>query len=174
MLESSLGNLYADLCYKQTNLLFKKKWKHSIDFVLFNYGGIRTSIAKGNVNVNNVFELMPFENNFVVVELTGKKVQELINYLVKRKQANPISHIRVTLKDGILKKVTIQKHPFNINKKYYVLTSDYLQHGGDRMNFFKNPIKLYNLNYKIRDGLIDYFSKTDTLKTKLDGRFKNL
>jgi 5'-nucleotidase len=39
------------------------------------------------------------------------------------------------------------------------------------MNFFKNPILLYNTKYKIRTALIDYFKETDTIKTELDNRF---
>jgi 5'-nucleotidase len=39
------------------------------------------------------------------------------------------------------------------------------------MNFFKNPVKLYPLDYKMRSAIIDYFKETDTLKTNLDGRF---
>ena len=40
------------------------------------------------------------------------------------------------------------------------------------MNFFKNPVKLTPLNYKMRDAIIAYFQKVDTLQTAIDNRVK--
>ena len=151
--------------------IFKNKAGKNIDFALFNYGGIRTVIPKGNITVKNVFELMPFENMLVIAELSGKQAQSLFNYLEKRQEAHPISHLKLEIKDEKLNKILIQNKPFDISKNYYVLTHDYLQHGGDRMDFFKNPISLFNVEVKVRDAIIDYLSKIDTLNAKIDGRF---
>jgi hypothetical protein len=38
------------------------------------------------------------------------------------------------------------------------------------MNFFKNPEKLTKLDYKVRDAILDYFEKVDTLTTTIDKR----
>ena len=61
---------------------------------------------------------------------------------------------------------------FDKGRNYFVLTSDYLQSGGDKMDFFKNPVNLHKLDYKVRDAIIDYFKSKDTLESNLDGRFK--
>ena len=37
--------------------------------------------------------------------------------------------------------------------------------------FFKNSISSHNLDYKIRNTIIDYFKENDTIKVALDGRF---
>ena len=171
-LESSLGNLLADLSFELSNPIFNKTTGKNIDFALFNYGGIRASINKGNVTNKHAFELMPFENMFVVVELTGEKMKELLQYLIKNETAHPISkHVRLTISKSKVD-FKINQKPFNKNTTYHVLTSDYLQSGGDQMVFFKNPVKRFSLEYKIRDGIINYFKSVDTLKSKLDGRFK--
>ena len=173
-LESSLGNLLADLSYKRVQPLFFKKTGGNIDFALFNYGGIRASISKGVVTNKNAFELMPFENNYVVVKLPGKKIEELIRYLIKGERAHPLSkHFRLTItKKG--HRLTINNMPFDTKKSYLVLTTDFLQSGGDRMDFFKNPIELHKIDYKMRQAIIDYFKSVDTLKGSLDGRFKKV
>ncbi|NVK52276.1 MAG: 5'-nucleotidase C-terminal domain-containing protein [Flavobacteriaceae bacterium] len=171
-LESSLGNLLADLSYQKANPIFKKMTQQNIDFALFNYGGIRAGINKGKVTNKHAFELMPFENRYVVVELSGEKIEELITYLIQENIAHPLSkQVQLTItKNGFELQINGQK--FNRNKSYHVLTTDYLQSGGDRMNFFKNPLKKYNLDYKMRDAIVDYFKSVDTLQSKLDGRFK--
>ena len=171
-LESSLGNLIADLSYKRANPLFVKQTGKNIDFAMFNYGGIRAGITKGNVTNKNAFELMPFENSYVVVELSGEKIKELVAYLQKNKTAHPLSkQFRLAInKKGY--SLQIQHKPFDVKKSYFVLTTDYLQSGGDRMNFFKNPKKLYQLDYKMRHAIMDDFKSVDTIKSTLDGRFK--
>jgi 2',3'-cyclic-nucleotide 2'-phosphodiesterase (5'-nucleotidase family) len=169
-MQSSLGNLMADLCFERANPLFKKKHGKEIDFALFNYGGIRSGVFKGTVTHRNAFELMPFENTLVVTELSGKKVEELIQYFIQNKRAHPISkHIKLTIqKDGY--SLTIDDQPFDPSKTYHVLTHNYLQSGGDNMDFFKNPIQLYLLDYKVRNAIIDYFKSVDTLSSKVDNR----
>ncbi|MFY0603323.1 MAG: 5'-nucleotidase C-terminal domain-containing protein [Flavobacteriaceae bacterium] len=169
-MQSTLGNLMADLCYKKGNSLFKKAYDKEIDFALFNYGGIRSGIFKGDVTNRNVFQLMPFENTFVVVELSGEKVEELIRYFINNKRAHPLSkEIQLTIKkDGY--SLLIRGKAFDKTKTYHVLTHNYLQSGGDRMDFFKEPIKLYALDYKVRDAIASYFKSVDTLYSKLDNR----
>jgi 5'-nucleotidase len=53
-LESSLGNLYADICFQIDDSIFNSKTGNRVDFALFNYGGIRTIIPKGEIRVKNV------------------------------------------------------------------------------------------------------------------------
>ncbi len=169
-MQSTLGNLMADLSYARANPIFKKETGKNIDFALLNYGGIRSGIFTGAVTNRNAFQLMPFENMLVVVELSAEKVQELVNYFTSGSRAHPLSkQVQLTIgKNGHILK--IHGKPFDKSKTYYVLTSDYLQSGGDRMDFFKDPIKLYKLDYKVRDAIVDYFKSVDTLKPTLDNR----
>ena len=170
-LESSLGNFYADACYLAADSVFFNEKNEHIDFALFNYGGIRTAIPQGRVKVEDIFKLMPFENKLVIVELSGSMVNDLFYYLLERKQAHPISGVRISLKNDKLSAILIQGEKFDPNKNYKVLTHDYLQHGGDNMAFFTNPLSLYVTEYKVRDALIDHLRQVDTLKSSLDNRF---
>jgi 2',3'-cyclic-nucleotide 2'-phosphodiesterase (5'-nucleotidase family) len=171
-LESSLGNLMADLCFERANPVFNSRTGKNIDFAMFNYGGIRAGITKGDIKTENAFHLMPFENSLVVLELTSEKIKELVNYLITEQRAHPLSkqfNLIIT-KNGY--NLSINNKLFDITKTYFVLTSDYLQNGGDNMNFFKDPVNIENLDYKVRNAIIDYFQETDTIRGTLDGRFK--
>ncbi|WP_457611489.1 5'-nucleotidase C-terminal domain-containing protein [Lutibacter sp.] len=171
-LESTLGNLMADMCYQEANPIFNKKTGKNIDFALFNFGGVRASIPKGNITMQHAFNLMPFENQLVVVELSSEKIKELITYLIDKKKAHPISKQVSLVFTNNGYNFKINGNPLNDSKTYFVLTSDYLQHGGDHMDFFKNPVNLYKIDYKLRNAIIDYFKETDTIKVKLDGRIR--
>jgi 2',3'-cyclic-nucleotide 2'-phosphodiesterase (5'-nucleotidase family) len=169
-MQSSLGNLMADMCFEMSNPIFIEKTKATIDFVLFNNGGIRASLPAGKITKEHAFKLMPFDNELVVVNLTGEKVLELTNYFIKNKKAHPVSKsIQLTIGENY-NHLKIKGETFDKNKSYNVLTTDYLQGGGDKMNFFKNPKQLTLLDYKMRDAIIDYFRKKDTLQTAIDNR----
>lgn len=172
---TAIGNMMADAVYEQANPIFKSRTGETIDFVLLNHGGIRAIISKGNVTTRTAYEVMPFENSTVVVKLKGAQVQELIDYLVKAKRAHPISKLNIVLdKDGNFKSAGLNGKALDFSKTYNVATNDYLYNGGDRMNFFKTNDSLYVLDYKIRNVLIDYFKKTDTLNPVIDDRFIQL
>lgn len=173
-LESSLGNFYADACFDTGDRLFFQETGKNVDFALFNYGGIRTTIPKGDITVGDVFKLMPFENKLVVVKLSGERMLSLFDYLKTGKSAHPISGLKLVLNQGELSRILIQGKAFDKDRAYFVLTHDYLQHGGDNMAFFKDPVELYPLQFKVRDALIDHLKMTDTLKGSLDGRFTKI
>ena len=64
--ETNLGNLITDLCF---NHAAWKLYQDSIidkpDFCLLNFGGLRTSLPKGEITKGKIYELMPFENELV-------------------------------------------------------------------------------------------------------------
>tara|TARA_R110002012_G_scaffold322096_1_gene555385 strand:+ start:73611 stop:74378 length:768 start_codon:yes stop_codon:yes gene_type:complete len=174
-LNTSAGNLMADAVLALANPVFKARTKHDIDFVLLNQGGIRSPISIGNVSARTGYEIMPFENSVVVVGLKGTAIRGMIRYLVENKTPHPIAGIQIIInKDDSLAAVYIQGKPFDEEKIYYVATSNYLVTGGDNMSFFEDHISITETDYLIRNIMIDYFGKMDTLTPKIDDRFIKL
>ena len=169
---TSAGNLMADIVLSEANPIFKARTDKEIDFVLLNHGGIRSIISAGKVSARNAFEVMPFENSIVVAEIKGTDVQDMISYLINSGRAHPIAGMQIVLdKDMKLKSTKINGAPLMAEKTYYVATSDYLVSGGDNMGFFKNNTATTDTDYLIRNAMIDYFKKVDTLAPKVDNRF---
>jgi 2',3'-cyclic-nucleotide 2'-phosphodiesterase (5'-nucleotidase family) len=171
-LNTAIGNLMADAMFELSTPIYKKRTGNNIDLAISNYGGIRANLSKGDVTARTAYELMPFDNEVVVVELKGKYVKELVNYLQVSRQAHPISGLQIKLdKDYNLLEATINGNLINDNKTYHIATHDYLYNGGGKMTFFEKSDTLYYLNYKLRNLLIDYFKKHDTLNPVIDNRF---
>ena len=172
---TAIGNMMADAVYEESNALFKSRTGENIDFVLLNHGGIRAIISKGNVSKRTAYQVMPFDNSVVVVKLKGSEVRKLVDYLAKAKRAHPISQLQLVLNsDNTINSVSLNEKALDFNKTYNVATNDYLYNGGDRMDFFKTNDSLHVLDYKIRNVLIDYFTKIDTLNPVIDNRFIQL
>lgn len=173
---TAIGNLMADAVYNESNPVFNKRTGKNIDFVILNHGGIRAIISQGNITSRTAYEVMPFENSVVVVALKGKQINELFDYLSKAKRAHPVSkQVELLLdKDYNIKKALVNSKPVSEDETYYIATNDYLYNGGDRMTFFHPNDSLYTLDYKIRNVLIDYFKRKDTIRPKTDNRFTKL
>lgn len=171
-LNTAIGNLMADIVMEQAAPVFKNRTGNDIDMVLLNHGGIRSTVGKGPVTARTAYSLMPFENEIVVVEITGSKIQEMLTYLENNRTAHPVSGIKIAMNRNYkITHASIGGKEIDPGKTYFVATSDYLQQGGDNMNFFKDPVNFYRVDYKIRNAIIDYFNKVDTLKTARDDRY---
>ena len=174
-LNTAIGNLMADAVFELSSPLLKSRTGKDLDIVLLNHGGIRSILPKGNVTTKSAYSLMPFENSVVVVPLKGSVIMEMTTYLQEFKKAHPISGLELVLNaDNSYQKILVGGKSVDSEKTYYVATNDYLFKGGDRMDFFKKSDTLYDLNYKIRNVLLDYFSMYDTLNPKADQRFIKL
>ena len=72
--------------------------------------------------------------------------------------------------------ITVKGKPFDINREYWVVTSDYLANGGDNYIFFKNAIERRAMNALLRDVIIKYCTRitaqNNVLKPYLDGRIQ--
>lgn len=170
-LNTPIGNLFATAVKKQAGPVFTSRTGHEIDVVILNHGGIRAPLPQGRITMRNAYEIMPFENTIVVATLTAQQMREMINYLVDKKRAHPIDGLKIVLNpDGSLNKATIKGSAITEDRTYYVATNDYLYNGGDNMSFFAGaPIN--NVDYKLRNAIIDYFKSVDTLKFERDDRF---
>lgn len=169
--QTTIGNLMADVTLQRGNIVFMAREKKNIDLCILNSGGIRSILPKGNVTSRTAFEIMPFENNLVVIALKGEQIFEMVNYFIATKKPHPLSGITFTIsKDNVAKNILIQGKPVEKDAIYYVATNDYLSNGGDNMNFFKKGIQKYDLDYKLRNVLIDYFKEVDTIPVIRDVR----
>lgn len=169
--QTNIGNFLADVTFEKCNIVFQSREKKSLDLCILNNGGIRSIIPKGNVTARTAYEVMPFENSATVIALKGEQILEMVNYLIAEKKPHPLSGIQFTIaSNGVAKDILIQGKQLDNNAIYQVVTNDYLANGGDNMVFFKKGIKRTDLDYKLRNILIDYFKDVDTLKINTNKR----
>ncbi len=171
-LNTAIGNMMADAVMEMSNPVFNKRTGNNIDIVLLNHGGIRSSISRGPVTMRTAYQVMPFENAVVIAKLKGEHVRQMVHYLIDAGTAHPVAGIELEIgENNSIKKVLIQGEPLQDQKEYYVATNDYLLKGGDNMVFFSNASEVFELDYKIRNLLIDYFKTQDTIAPVRDRRF---
>ena len=155
---SSLGNLLADYTFDAAQEYARKNHLPDIDAALINIGGIRSTIGKGDILLRHLFEIMPFENELVIVKLNGSDLNHLFGYYLKSQKNDPVSRMCIETEQGRISRALINGQEVDPNREYYIATSDYLALGGDNMTFFTKG-KLINTGEKLRDLYIQKFKE---------------
>lgn len=168
--ESPLSNFTADI----QRMRASKEIGQPVDLGVMSNGGLRAPIPAGSVTVGSIFELMPFENELVVLDAPGPVVQELFNYAAKAKM--PVSGASYTVSaEGKPENLRINGQPLDLARTYAIAISDYLASGGDNMVFFK-PIKFRHTNVLLRSAFIEAIRERTKqglpIEAKLEGRVK--
>jgi 2',3'-cyclic-nucleotide 2'-phosphodiesterase (5'-nucleotidase family) len=170
--EGLLGNFVTDCLFSQCKKYMGKD-SALLDCIVLNNGGLRTSLPQGEITVGKIFELMPFDNELTLVEIKGSKMQEMIQFLAEKGGA-PVSGIRMKIENGKATDVKINGKELDTKRNYFVISSDYLVNGGDKIDFFKEPVSIKPMKIFIRDAIIEYCkaenAKGKKLNSSLDGR----
>jgi 2',3'-cyclic-nucleotide 2'-phosphodiesterase (5'-nucleotidase family) len=170
--ESPLANFVADL----QRIRASQTLGQPIPLGVMTNGGLRAGFAAGPITLGSVFELMPFENELVVLDAPGPVVQQLFEYAAHAKMAVSGATYAVTF-DGLPKDIRIGGQPFDPNqeKTWPIAISDYLAAGGDNMVFFKQ-VSPRHTNILLRTAIADHIRNLTKagkpITAKVEGRVK--
>ncbi len=163
--ELLLGNFVADLTFERA-----QSFRKDLDLAFVTSGGLRVPIAKGVVKVADIFELMPFENELVIVELEGEALQQFLQYVVSHRNIS-VSNLTMRIEQGQIKEVLIGGKPLEA-RPYLLATSDYLANGGDDMGFLLQRKSLLSTEVKVRDMIIEHIEKLSKEGKMVDAQYK--
>jgi len=166
--ESTLGNWMADLTHKKCEEYYGKP----IDFAIMNYGGMRIlSLPAGQITKSKIFELMPFENNLVVLNVDAETVEKLFIRMAEY-GGWPISHqVRFKIKEGKPIDIQINGKPIDKNKMYKIALTDFVANGGDKCFFFEEK-KQELLGLLLRDAILEHVMELNAQGKKVDANLE--
>ncbi len=169
----NLGRIAADYLLKEGSNYALNHLGFPCHFAIINHGGIRSSISKGPITLKSMFEIMPFENEMVLIELSGRQMDSLLNYLVSKNIA-AVSGIEIHALNNTYGKVNIAGLPFDSRRNYWVVANDFMQKGGDFFTMLKYPKQVIFTGIKLRDllekGFKTEFSETNKINPRLQTR----
>jgi 2',3'-cyclic-nucleotide 2'-phosphodiesterase (5'-nucleotidase family) len=176
----SLGNFVTDGIRWQATL----KTGKPITVALMNAGGLRRStITEGELRARDIFELLPFENALLTVDLTGEQLKKLLVTILTANEAQ--SGARILYKTTAEKKneaesIKLGEGTGEIEidpaRTYTIVTIDYLYNvGGPKYGIIREGTNMKPLGITLREAIMNYV-KTETaagrdIKPNLDGRF---
>jgi 2',3'-cyclic-nucleotide 2'-phosphodiesterase (5'-nucleotidase family) len=148
--DGNLGHMVCDAMYYAAS-----QKKIPCDASMCNAGGIRVpSVAKGNVSLGTVYEIMPFDNELLVLSFTGPQLDSICQGIA-RSGGMPVSGIEFTINQNTAQNIKINGNPLSYNTTYNIVVSDYMANGGDNMNILKN-LPRTQCKILLRDAIVDY------------------
>lgn len=173
--ESTMGNWVADLLVERTNARYEK----TIDFAIQNQGGLRiNSLGAGDVTVGKLYELMPFDNMIVVLHMRGDSLMQMFDHMARSKGWPISSEVKYTISDGRASDVHIHGELIQADHIYKFSVADYIANGGGGCTFLEYAKERVDLDYLVRDAIIDHVKKLTregrAIEGKLDGRVNTI
>ncbi len=130
-----------------------------VRFAIANRGGIRRDLKAGMLKVGDIFEVMPFENELIVIELTGAEVLQVMKEGLQSRGGEPVSGVRAVVEGPVegadLTLTWADGRAIDPAETVLVATSDYLYGSGDSMPTLKRGRKPFTSGLTIRQVLLD-------------------
>jgi len=154
-----------------------------VTLAVMNVGGLRKNeILAGELKASDIFELLPFENALVALELTGTQLSQLLQVVPRDAQAGARIEFkwndrnRAEFISGKLVDANGKELDVDPEKIYTVVTIDYLlKVGGGPYSILKEAKSTTPLNMTLRDAIMNYV-KSETaagrpIRSAIDDRF---
>jgi 2',3'-cyclic-nucleotide 2'-phosphodiesterase (5'-nucleotidase family) len=151
----SLGAFVADVIRRTA----EQSTGEPVPLALQNSGGLRRPIARGKITLGTIYEVMPFENQIVVLEISGETLLALIRHLVARSNervSDALSGAQITACRGEVKTALVNGRPIDPQATYRLATSDYLHQGGSGYTMLATARTVIPTGTTIRDALIAF------------------
>lgn len=124
--ESGLSNFIVDNLARDVERLSGRK----VDVAISNFGGIRADISSGDVLLDDIQSMLPFNNRCTWLSVPGSEIRGVFEQMA-RKGPQCVSGAKVVVRDGKLESVLIGGKPLDDKRYYGLATIDFLVDGGD-------------------------------------------
>ncbi len=153
--DNPLGFFLADVMREGAT----KVAKAQVRFAFTNTGGLRRNINPGEVKVQDIYEVLPFDNELVIAEYTGAELIQIIKEGIQRRGGEPFSGARASVTgtpDHPVVSITWSDGtPIDPAATVLVATTDYLLANGDGTPTLKNGRNVQLTGQPVRQLVID-------------------
>jgi 2',3'-cyclic-nucleotide 2'-phosphodiesterase (5'-nucleotidase family) len=145
---------------------------------LQNNGGVRADLPEGEITRGAVYEILPFANTIVTLELTGAEVRRVLEEGLANERITRVSGIRYRFDPGapagarVTSLLGADGQPLQESRTYRVACDDFMVEGG--YGTLGHGRALHDTGKSSREALEDFIRRTcadgGALEFKEDGR----
>ena len=173
--ESDLSNLLSDIL-----VWASKDYNEQPVLGIYNMGGIRADLIKGNVTYEDVLSVAPFENKIAFTTLSGESLLKLFQQIAHRGGEGVSKGVELVItKDGQLVSARLHGQEIDPKADYRVVTIHYILQGNDGMTAFtegKDEVSpeaaSNNSRYLIMNYFKDKYARGEVVDAQVEGRIK--
>ena len=148
--ESTLGTFVTELLLTQSIASYDRP----VDVAIMNHkGGLRAPINEGPITLGEVFQVMPFENEMLLLEVPGDQLLKVVDFIGQsgRSMIWPVSF---EVSDKIVTNVRLHGELIQPDRNYTLTISDYLANGGGGFELLKPLKRLEVVPVTLRDMIV--------------------
>ena len=138
------------------------------DLAVLNSGGVRDSIAAGNITYKDVLKVQPFGNTVCTADLTGSELTQYLNAVAKISAGSggfpQFAGIELELASGMATGARINGKPLDMAKTYRVAVNNFQAAGGDGYPKLTGHPSFVNTGFVDADVLRSYIAARSPLK----------
>jgi len=151
----SLGNWLADICRS----VAADSVEERVDLAILNSGGIRrSSLSQGPLRRAQLFELLPFDNQLVVLELSSADLRKLITHSAAYGGWPVSKGLRYRIQGDKPVELSYRGKALTAKQHYLVAMPDYIANGGDDCTFLRDTPRIATLGI-MRSLVIAYIKE---------------
>ena len=147
---------------------------------MYNKGGVRADLTKGDVTYGDILDIAPFENKISFVTLTGEQLMKLFGQIAKRGGEGVSKGTELVItKDGRLVSARLHGKEIDPKAESRITTINYLLEGNDGMDAFTEGTNKVapteasnNTRYLIMNYFKDKHSRGEIVDAKVEGRIR--
>jgi 5'-nucleotidase len=161
--DSMLGNLSAEAMRFYPGV--------ETEIALTNTLGIRADIPAGDITLDDLYNSMPFDNTITTMFLSGREVQELLDYVSYRssergcQSQGQVAGLRFVMdcKNQVATDIYVNGAPLDEAGTYELATNNYIAHGGSGFDVLKRNTTQVDTGISIRDVVKSAITSYQTL-----------
>lgn len=171
--ESPLSNFLTDILLEESSKYIKDTVFSNIDLSMLNFGGIRTSMPKGDVTIGDLYRITPFDNYLTFIVLKGSELRKALGRFTDQFNA-PYSGATLVYTNNKPSQILVQGNPIDDNRLYKLVTLNFISDGGDHLLENIQFEKIEYTTVTFREFLIAELkamtARGETVTGKKDGR----
>jgi len=187
--ESELGNMICDsMVWFMREATDVEEEEGGMQLCLTNAGGIRASIPKGQVTLEDVLTVLPFGNTLVVKGMTPADIYKMLEQGVRKApnwagefpvvagimfsycpdlpEGEKVTSVSVRTEDGEF--VDIERE--DTSQIFNLVTNNFLNNGGDGYTIFAEVEDVFPLGPPMDDAMKEYITAFSPIDPKIEGR----
>jgi len=167
--ETTLGNFVTEVMRLHTGA----------QVALINAGSLRASINSGDITVADVFRAMPYANELITIDLSGKALQAVLDRAATGRREEEdggflhVSGVAFKIANGRAHNIMLSPdhRPLQPEETYRVAITDFLYSGGDGYTVFKDKPAVHT-GLPLRELLVDTIRQKKEITARIEGRIR--
>lgn len=171
--ESELSNWTVDTFME----LAKDKFGKHVDAGIVNLGGIRVNMPGGDILLDDILSMFPFNNTVCLVSMKGNVLRGILEQMAAH-SFQAVGGMRIVAQNGKLVSVEVAGAPLDDERVYNIATISFLLNGGDGFSLAKDAVEVLQTKEYVRDLIVPYIKRLEAagkiVDASMDGRVRIL